>query len=497
MSGLTENIDREDAFADKDFIVHNKYDLRTIDIKDYNKIKEVKVKLYNLCSIKNAYFVKYKCYFIFEAQKKFNLAFDKFPFLFGGTDVKFEEKKDIIVAFSGVCIGVKEYHDKNIYHGRININNIFQINPQYLVIGEIDYNNIFEDDNDDKRKKDIIDLGMLLFKMFCVMQKKDEEYSQEKLARIIDDPNLRELIISILENRENPPSIEDILEKYLMSYDIIEKKNENNPNGKYFNKYSLINENNVSDSDESSLCPYEKENYPRINTILTDSSDEIPNNEILDFKEKSKEGQDGKSFEFFEEDEKSIEPVKKPCKKKAKDDEEKIKIRNEFIEESLNKKNNKCFKKCLYVAKAKYKIFNEELKFSEIFETTTAYTSKMDIKNISNIIINGKTKINLRKLSSSLCFFSYICICWTCSYVVCPLKKLPKSPLLRAFKSLKQFYDHKRKRKDHEDYTAILNASLKHNDEWSLISFRTNGYYHFIKTARINYKTVKEIIDVI
>ena len=94
------------------------------------------------------------------------------------------------------------------------------------------------------------------------------------------------------------------------------------------------------------------------------------------------------------------------------------------------------------------------------------------------------------------CFHPCICICLDpdCSYIVYGYKEVEACPLLRAFKSINQLKVHKKKYHA-EKYKFIINASL-FGDECSLVSFRTNGKYYFIKTARINYKTIREIIDV-
>ena len=103
-----------DYWYRKFYIKNNK------NIKEINEIEEIEEKIALLCSIKNDSFVKY-CKYNLE-QNKITIYFEKYRFPFDDDhDLGFTGINDIIITFENICKGLKEYHDKNISHGKIYI----------------------------------------------------------------------------------------------------------------------------------------------------------------------------------------------------------------------------------------------------------------------------------------------------------------------------------------------------------------------------------------
>ena len=191
--------------------------------------------------------------------------------------MKFTGINDILNTFEKICRGLKEYHDKNISHGNININNFAIINEKEKKLGEINYIQLIQDNIVDK-KKDIWDLGILLFEMCCLMKRIHEEYKKDILGKVINDTSLNLLISSILkEKKEELPEIKDILDVYLPKYYESKKRNENN--------YSIINALSIFDISFG-------DNFEQI------SEQDIGQNEEKKFEEKlSEKNEDNIKFE--------------------------------------------------------------------------------------------------------------------------------------------------------------------------------------------------------
>ena len=113
--------------------------------------------------------------------------------------------------------------------------------------------------------------------------------------------------------------------------------------------------------------------------------------------------------------------------------------------------------------------------------------------NISdeNILIDEKMEFTNQIINMPIC----PCICLECSFTLCTTVLLKcSSPLLRAFKSVKELKEHIREEKVHMKYKAIINASF--NNAWSLINFKETAEFHYIKKIRINFRTIEGIGDV-
>ena len=267
------------------------------------------------------------------------------------------------------------------------------------------------------------------------------------------------------------------------------------PNTFMTNDYERININKNDNILNQNLYI----NYSPINNNTPTFGENCSNNCIENYEDED-EDENGNSIK----EEENLAGINKKESQKRKDmklkekDKERIKIFNEFIKASLNDNNNKTFKKCLCLLPKKYHKFYQsfvELEYCDIFKTTTKYRPGLDINKYENIIIDKTMKVNFKKLINK-CLRPCICICLDpdCSYIVYGYEQVKDSPLLRAFKSINQLKRHIEKYHS-KKYKVIVNASPL-NDEWSLVSFRTNGNYNFIKTHRINYKTIREIVDV-
>lgn len=530
MFTLTNNIKKESIYCYQSQI---EYIRRIINVKNNKIIKEIEKSIELLCSIRNESFVKYYDLFIDNKNtNKIVLLIE--PYLpIHAHDLKFTGIDDILNAFEKSCRGLKEYHDKNISHGNININNFALINGKEIKLGEINYDQLILDNIVDK-KKDIWDLGILLFEMCCLMKKIHEEYNKDILDKVINDTYLRLLISSILkEKKEELPEIKDILDIYLPKYYENKKRNENN--------HSIINALSIFDLSFGDNCEKISEQDigqnegKKFEEKLSEKNEvnknfEKEKNECLKKEEKEPEG-DKMSLETFEEDkiiQEEMQVQKAPSlglieedeneefdsdikemlkgkgrkgfknKNQSKDEENK-EILNEFIEETIKNDNNKNFKKCLVVKPKKYSSFHKKLNvplnYENIFEQITYYKPGMNIVvdgNIldENILIDEKMEFTEQILNIPIC----LCVCLESRWTLCQTVALKcTSPLLRVFTSIKNLKEHIRE-KDHNKYKAILNASFYNS--WIFINFEGTAEFYYIKIIRINYRTIEGIGDV-
>ena len=108
------------------------------------------------------------------------------------------------------------------------------------------------------------------------------------------------------------------------------------------------------------------------------------------------------------------------------------------------------------------KKLNVPLNYENIFEKIIYYKPGMNIVvdgNISdeNILIDEKMEFTNQIINMPIC----PCICLECSFTLCTTVLLKRSsPLLRAFKSVKELKEHIREEKVHMKYKAIINASF-------------------------------------
>ena len=533
------------------------YIRREINIKNnIKKIKEIKENIERLCSIQSESFVKYYDRFIDIKNNNIVLIIED-NFRLNGDDLIFTGINDILNNFEKICKGLKEYHDKNISHGNINIKNISNIvtnNRNNIRLGEINYDQLIRDNIVDK-KKDIWDLGIFLFDMYCCMKTINMEYSKDILDKVITDSDLKLLITSILrEKKEDLPEIKDILDVYLPRCYESNKRNESIKNENSANNYSpiddkfnfdIIFDNDFVQNFEKEIGQKEGNQYEdklydeKEKETISEKNDsnkefEKEKNECPKKEEKEQEQEGdkmpleafeeekiiqeemevkkGPSLGLIEEDENEefdsdIKEMKKGKRGKAQDslkpfknknrikDKEKEETLNEFIKEAIKIDNNKNFKKCLVVEPKKYTNFHKKLNipldYETIFEPMTHYKSGMNIMAYENILIDEKMKFTEQILNMPFC----PCVCLNCSYMLCTTVKLKKiSPLLKAFKSVNKLEKHIRRDKNHMPFKAIINPSF--DKEWTLLNLKEKGVYHFIKTYRINPRTIVRVQNI-